>query len=119
VRFLPQERFYRRTEDCLAYLRELVAEDENGCRPFQRYHMYWFGPFGRKPAFAVKSFLATQDPGRGELWLWLDADEGYEGHQDNEFLARSSPISRSGGSARAPRRAARPWNGRPAVFTGT
>jgi hypothetical protein len=91
VRFLPQARFYRRTEDCLAYLRELVGEDENGCRPSQRYHMYWFGPFGRKPAFAVKSFLATQDPGRSELWLWLDADEGYEGHQDNEFLAPLIP----------------------------
>ena len=72
---------YSRTEYCLQFLRELDAETTKaGLQTVERYHMYWHGTFSSKQAFAVKSFLATQDLNNSELWLWLDSENGYAGY---------------------------------------
>ena len=49
-------------------------------------HCYWYGNVGRKQAFSIKSFLATQDRRRAELWLWLDEASGYHDHTRNVWL---------------------------------
>lgn len=49
-------------------------------------HSYWYGEFGRKQAFCLKSFLATQDRERLELWLWLDEAAGYDNYEANPWL---------------------------------
>jgi hypothetical protein len=54
--------------------------------------MYWYGDFSSKQAFTVKSFLATQDLGNSELWLWLDAESGHAGHNDNPYLRPFLPF---------------------------
>lgn len=87
MKFLPDERLYSRTEYCLQYLRELNAETTKaGLQTVERYHTYWHGAFSSKQAFAVKSFLATQDLNNSELWLWLDSENGYAGYENNAHL---------------------------------
>jgi hypothetical protein len=87
MRFLDDERLYSHTEDCLRFLEDLGAESaEARLQTPERYHMYWHGTFSLKQAFAVKSFLATQNLARSELWLWLDAGSGYDGYEENRFL---------------------------------
>jgi len=94
MRFLPDERLYARTEECLRYLRALEpAAPPPGAAP-RRHHLYWRGDFARKQAFAVKSLLATQDLARSELWLWLDAEAGWAGHEENPFLRPLLPFLR-------------------------
>ncbi|MDX1947547.1 MAG: glycosyltransferase [Pirellulaceae bacterium] len=85
MRFLPDERLYRQAESCLAYLRRLPPRTAAPAAP-ERFHFYWHGPVGRKQAFAVKSVLATQPPGAADIWLWLDGENGYDGHADNPLL---------------------------------
>jgi hypothetical protein len=85
MRFLPDASLYRRVDHCLSYLRQLSPPVGQPSPPPERFHFYWFGNFTAKQAFAVKSLLATQDP-RSELWLWLDADSGFAGHEDNPWL---------------------------------
>lgn len=48
--------------------------------------MYWYGVFSLKQAFAVKSFLATQDLNNSELWLWLDVESGHANYEENLYL---------------------------------
>ena len=93
MRFLDDPALYRRTEHCLRFLRGLPAgpREPPGARP-ERYHLYWRGAFTRKHAFAVKSFLATQDVAASELWLWLDAEVGYDGHAENPSLRPLLPF---------------------------
>jgi len=87
VKFLPDERLYYHTEDCLQFLRELNYQSESPTQKTpERFHIYWFGDFSAKQAFTVKSFLATQDLENSELWLWLDVENGYSGSEDNPFL---------------------------------
>lgn len=38
------------------------------------FHTYWYGRFGRKQAFSIKSLLATQLDYSFEVWLWLDEE---------------------------------------------
>jgi hypothetical protein len=83
MRFLSDERLYSETGHCLRFLESVPAAPAIA-RPW-RAHMYWRGPFSRKPALAVKSFLATQHAG-AELWLWLDVEDGYRGCEHNPFL---------------------------------
>jgi hypothetical protein len=85
MRFLDDASLYRRVDHCLSYLRQLSPPAGKRSPPAERFHLYWYGNFTAKQAFAVKSVLATQDP-QSELWLWLDADRGYDGHQDNPWL---------------------------------
>src|SRR5215212_8485466 len=90
MRFMPDERLYSDADYCLRYLRE--AETANRAVPGgERYHLYWSGLFSEKQAFAVKSVLATQDVGDGDVWLWLDAANGYEAHERNRVLAPLLP----------------------------
>lgn len=86
MRFLTDERLYRDTEYCLRFLRELKTSTHDDAAAGERYHLYWYGPFSRKQAFAVKSLLATQEVKPGEVWLWLDAEDGYADHQRNAIL---------------------------------
>lgn len=73
MRFLDDERLYSSTEECLSFLRTL---DPPGTAKTasERVHLYWHGRFGRKPALAVKSFVATQDLDRVGLRLWVDGE---------------------------------------------
>jgi hypothetical protein len=81
--FLGDERLYWDAQYCLDYLRSLeVPDDVPGG---ETYHLYWQGPFTAKQAFSVKSLLATQQT-RGEVILWLDAENGYPAHEDNPIL---------------------------------
>lgn len=86
MRFIPDKRLYRDTEYCLRFLRELAPSDDNDAGVGERYHLYWYGPFSRKQAFAVKSLLVTQKVKRGDVWLWLDTEYGYGGHERNAIL---------------------------------
>jgi hypothetical protein len=92
-RFLADERLYSHTEHCLQFLRTLSDDfDDTSPRKPERYHLYWYGTFSTKQAFAVKSFLATQDLKSSELWLWLDAEDGYTNHEDNPLLKPFLPF---------------------------
>jgi hypothetical protein len=87
MEFLQNERLYSHTEECLQFLREMESiSDRSAPKQPERYHTYWYGPFSLKQAFSIKSFLATQDLKKSELWLWLDAENGYAGYMDNPFL---------------------------------
>jgi hypothetical protein len=92
MRFLAERALYARADDCLRYLREL-GDDGTG-PPGRRYHLYWAGPFGRKQAFALKSLLATQDLGGGEVWLWLEAKERASAPGESPFLRPLLPFVR-------------------------
>jgi Glycosyltransferase sugar-binding region containing DXD motif len=85
MRFLRDERLYWDAEYCLRFLRELETPNDDDVPANEPYHLYWQGPFSTKQAFAVKSVLATQRS-RGEVCLWLDAEDGYPGHDRNEIL---------------------------------
>jgi hypothetical protein len=93
MRWLPEQQLYTSTEACLRYLRALTDNAAGGLTtPRERYHLFWNGEFGAKQAFAVKSFLATQDLDRTELWLWLDHKGGYAEHASNRFLSPLLPF---------------------------
>ena len=97
MKLLVDEPLYSRTEECLQFLRELGCGGAVAApRTPERYHLYWRGGFGLKQSFAVKSFLATQDLASAELWLWLDAERGYEGHAENPLLRPPLPFLRVG-----------------------
>ena len=85
MRFLPDERLYWDADHCLRFLRGLETPDEEDAPTGELYHLYWSGPITNKHAFAIKSLLATQRH-RGEVCLWLDAENGYPGHERNEAL---------------------------------
>ena len=86
MRFLSNERLYIHTEECLEYLRALGPAASPRAEAPGDCHFYWRGTLSRKPALAVKSFLATQDISRWSIWLWLDGERGYEGHAENLYL---------------------------------
>src|SRR4051794_7616028 len=90
MRFLDDERLYWDGDYCLSFLRELEtpAQDDASANP--QYHLYWYGPFSTKQAFAVKSLLATQRT-PPQVTLWLDADDGYAGHEENPILSSLAP----------------------------
>ncbi len=54
-------------------------------------HTYWYGEVGRKQAFSILSYLATQDLNKTEVWLWLDEENGYKGYEQNEYLKELLP----------------------------
>lgn len=97
INYLTRQKSTNKKEDLLKYKQWLHEKEDKAY--LQNYdpakmsipqkilcHAYWHGLFGRKQAFSVKSFLATQDLGKVELWLWLDEDNGYEGYEKNEWL---------------------------------
>src|SRR5688572_25027093 len=86
MQFLPDQRLYQRSEECLQFLRELVPEPSRPADPRVRFYPDWIGAVSAKLSFAIKSFLATQDPERAELWVWLDAKDGYAGGANSPFL---------------------------------
>ena len=92
MRFLAEESLYRNTAEALAHLRTLDGDAGASPDSHYRFHMYLRGPFTRKLAFAVKSFLVTQDLGASELWLWLDRDQGYEGWRAHPLLRSLAPF---------------------------
>src|SRR5262249_37186085 len=83
VRRLADDALYTRIDACRAHL---AAPPRRPPRPGRvLHHAYWHGPFGAKPALALKSCLATQS--RADVWLWLDADAGFVGHEADPHLA--------------------------------
>jgi hypothetical protein len=91
MKFLADERLYSSTQHCLKFLRE-ITESIAPLKTPERYHMYWCNDFSSKQAFAVKSFLATQDLESAELWLWLDSRNGYDGYAANPLLGPLLPF---------------------------
>lgn len=89
MQFLGPEHLYTSVDDCLAHMRRRPLPPPPG--PW-RAHLYWRGPFGRKQAFAIKSFLATQRRGEARLWLWLDAGSGFTRHEQNAWLRPLLPL---------------------------
>jgi hypothetical protein len=87
MRFFANRELYYRTAECLAWLRE-TSFDGPAATSSERElcHFYWYGDFSLKQTFAVMSFLATQDLDRTELWLWLDGESAYDGHEENPLL---------------------------------
>jgi hypothetical protein len=90
MRFLEDGRLYTDTDRCLAHLRSMRRDTKTLGEPWTT-HLYWRGPLGRKPAFAIKSFLATQDPATTRLWLWLDDDEQQTAHERHPTVAPLLP----------------------------
>jgi hypothetical protein len=82
MRYLADERLYTDTGYCLRYLREAPPPAVSRWSEPELYHVYWSGRFTRKVALAIKSFLATQDLSRSELWLWLDGLDPGRGERD-------------------------------------
>jgi hypothetical protein len=91
MKFLSDDKLYASTKHCLQFLRRFSCTDAPST-PIERCHLYWCSDFALKQAFAIKSFLATQDLQRTQLWLWLDAREGYEGFRDNPLLRPLLPF---------------------------
>jgi NADPH-dependent ferric siderophore reductase len=112
MRFLANERLYRRTEECLEWLLQIPSESRSSTSDErERCHLYWHDSFSLKQAFAVKSFLATQDLDRTELWLWLDGESmATLATRRILFSARFCPTSRSGASIRRSRPLIRQWS---------
>jgi hypothetical protein len=92
LKFLPDKRLYSNTSYCLSKLKAMTGGGNTPSAEIERFHFYWRGSFGRKQAFALKSLLATQQIGTFELWLWLDHQDGYEGHAENPLLRPLLPL---------------------------
>jgi hypothetical protein len=118
VRFLPDKELYINTEACLSFLRGLGPGSPGAGGAPRRYHLYWYGPFGRKPAFALKSLLATQNLAESEVWLWLDAADGYAGYEENPFLRPLLPFVRVRRFDPAHEPKDTPTAGRPELYAG-
>ena len=86
MKFLPDARLYHDIAYCLEFSKRFSPSRS---RERTIVHFYWHGPFGRKPAFALKSFLATQDMDSCEAWLWLDV--AFRQEADNPHLAELAP----------------------------
>jgi hypothetical protein len=117
MRFLPDQRLYTSTEHCLAFLRN-VAGGDGPSKPAERFHVYWSSGFGSKQAFAVKSFLATQDLQSAELWLWLDSRSGYDGYERNSRLRPLLPFIKVKRFDPEIESRDTPLGGRPEFYTG-
>jgi hypothetical protein len=91
VKRLPDERLYSDTAACLAWLSSLEQSPSKAADQPLLCHLYWAGELTRKPAFAIRSFLATQDPDATQLWLWIDDIEAYDRREANRFLAPLLP----------------------------
>ena len=118
MRFLDDERLYRDTDACLAFLRGLEAGSPARSRP-EPVHFYWRGEISRKQAFALQSFLRTQSPDLVEPWLWLDSEDGWSDRERNPELQRlgtSLRVLRWDAAAEARET---PLDGRPVVLGGT
>jgi Glycosyltransferase sugar-binding region containing DXD motif len=88
MKLLPDPKLYSSTDACLKYLKNIPRSQPTSVFQEQPliFHCYWSGKFGAKQALSIKSFLATQDLDRTQLWLWLDKTNGYDRHEYNSFL---------------------------------
>jgi len=87
MNLLSKKRLYTSTDRCLRFLRRAPAtcghkEDESSLT----FHCYWHGAFTNKQSLSIKSFLATQNLRRTQIWLWLDKMNGYDNFEDNPHL---------------------------------
>lgn len=92
---LPNERLYQDNEYAIKAIQEgadLCGYTAAGNHENVLYHCYWYGQVGRKQIFSIKSFLCTQNLERCKLILWLDADNGFEGYENNELLKPLLPF---------------------------
>jgi Glycosyltransferase sugar-binding region containing DXD motif len=88
MKLLPDEELYLSTDTCIKYLKKIPQSLPTAVFQEQPliFHCYWSGKFGAKQALSIKSFLATQDLHRAQLWLWLDKNNGYDGYENNCHL---------------------------------
>jgi Glycosyltransferase sugar-binding region containing DXD motif len=88
MKLLPDEELYLSTDACIKYLKKIPRSQPTTISQEQPliFHCYWSGKFGAKQALSVKSFLATQDLHRAQLWLWLDKANGYDVYENNSHL---------------------------------
>jgi hypothetical protein len=89
-RHLDDTRLYTDNDYALEQLREGINLEANGFvnteyKSEQACHCYWFGEFGRKQEFCIKSFLCTQ-PVNSKVILWLDIDNGFQGYERNPHI---------------------------------
>ncbi len=88
--FLKDKRLYADRNYCLEFLRKMEddpASQRHALPEKVICHMYWHGEFSEKQEVAVKSFLATQNLQRFQLWLWLDGSSVGKDHTQNPHLA--------------------------------
>jgi Glycosyltransferase sugar-binding region containing DXD motif len=91
MKLLPDEKLYLSTDACLNYLKKIpkIPQSEPTVILQEQpliFHCYWSGKFGAKQTLSIKSFLATQDLLRSQLWLWLDKSNGYDQYENNRHL---------------------------------
>jgi hypothetical protein len=91
MRFLADERLYADSDYCLAWLQSQRPAARPALERW-RAHLYWRGTIGRKQALAIASFLAAHPADVADLWLWLDAEDGYERHAASPILSRLLPM---------------------------
>lgn len=76
---------YYDTDKCLEFLKNYDFS-KHKFEGHVDFHMFWSGKFGRKQAFAIKSYLVTQNIDKTTLNLWLDKENGWKDHAKNEYL---------------------------------
>ncbi len=91
MRRLPDSRLYTDPDHCLAWCRSLPPAGVPPAQPMP-VHLWWLNAPGAKLLLAVKSFLATQDPRRFRLHLWLEDKAAFDGAQTDPWLAPVRPL---------------------------
>lgn len=86
MRLLEDHSLYSNIDYCLEFLRRIPPQKSHKTVDKMIFHTYWSGDFSAKQALSIKSFLATQDLNRQELWLWLDSTFGWDKYTSNPFL---------------------------------
>jgi hypothetical protein len=89
---LSDERLYCDNQYALDALEEGLDLNASGYKNqvasdvINTFHCYWFGVFGRKQEFSIKSFLCTQNLKYNKVVLWLDIDNGFGDYRNNIHL---------------------------------
>ena len=91
--FLEERALYTDTDHCLQTLEQAI-DRQPAASPGEPaiWHAYWFGEVGPKQVLSLKSALATQNPATTQVWLWLDEQNGYAGHEENPYLRPILPL---------------------------
>ncbi len=91
MRRLPDPRLYADPDHCLAWCRSLAPAGPPPAQPIP-VHLWWCNAPGAKLLLGVKSFLATQDPRRFRLHLWLEDAAALRGAAGDPWLGPVLPL---------------------------
>lgn len=86
MRLLEDKLLYSNIDHCMEFLRHIPPERSHNIIENMIFHTYWSGDFSAKQALSIKSFLATQDLNKQQVWLWLDSTFGWDDYTSNPFL---------------------------------